>query len=945
VRRAAGWLPVLLLVPGAVVAGVAVSVPEDELAAMRDQQPLDAGTTWVYDVFDHGEPSGTRTSQVVGTASLIGRGDTLSLLPVAEVRRTYTDYPGSGPRTFTSYFAVEGRTMVQYAQEEGGTWYDIEPAVPAYRLPNEVGQRWSYDGAVGGTALSFETELVAIEDVEVSGRTFEDCTHAVTTAALDLEDSPGAEEVVDEWTCPGYGTVKLRDRIEATGQDFTEELTEFHGVEADWVSGDATPVDAATDADADAGDVAGSTEGFDRTRSYAVPDGVLGRTPAWTDIRTERGLLAPVSDGEVMVLAERNGAVSLRTTGTGEMRWRLQLRGPILAAPVLAGGVVVVADSLKRVWALSVADGTARWAHELPDVASASPIAVADLVVVPSDDGTVTALGLADGKVRWSSGLDAAARTAPAYDGTHLLVGDLSGTITALDPVDGSVGWSDALDSGVAQGPVVTDDGTLVQDGDGVVHAYDDGGSVVWQSRGRGQGSEPMAAHDGVLVSVDDGETVTAYDTDNGRRLWRRTMSGLDSPPVVVGEEVLLVTRQGEVQVLGLADGRRVDRWTLPPPAEGGEFYNDVSAALVDDTVVVTAGLDADLATTVLFAYPVTPDAQPGLVPRLEHRAVPGVAVEPPLLVGDDLVMPVLDELVKVGPDGATDRLLRSPDGLQTGAAVSDGIVVARSNDQLQARRLADGELVWKVPAGPANYGSTPVIHRSTVFYGVEGVGLSAVDVRTGAPRWTTPIPAQVSVPSPVVLPDGDVVYGGGGLARYDGATGRQEWQDPVLHMVAPAAYADGIVLAAGISPTGPPVFTAVDASTGQRVWEHEMSDPPYYLAPAVEDGVVVSVDGRVVHAYDVRSGDELWSVATSGAAGGAPVVADGHVFLTEAGIGRDQDDQAFRISVHDLRTGRFLTAWEPGSMSVSPAPNVGGAPGGRLLVPTTTNLVVLELP
>ena len=938
-RRGLGWLPALLLVPSTVVAGVAVTVPTDDLGAMRDQQPLDLGTTWSYAVFDHGEPSGTRTSQVVGTASLIGRGEDFGLTPTAEVHRTYTNYPGTGPRTFTGYFAVEGQTMLQYAQEEDGSWYDVEPAAPVYRLPNEVGRSWSYEGTVGTNDLAFETELVGIEDVEASGRTFEDCLHSVTTIPVELEDSPGAEEIIDEWTCPGYGTVRLRDRLEASDQDFTEELTAFHGVAADWVAeGDETTAAEAPDVEP----AAGSTEGFSSTRSYAVPDGSLGRTLAWTDLRPEPGLLAPVSDGDVMVLAERSGAISLRTTGTGEMRWRIQLRGPVLATPLLVGEVVLVADSLKRLWALSVQDGTARWVHELPDVVSASPLAVGDLAVVPSEDGTVTALGLADGDVRWSTGLAGVVRTSPAYDGTQLLFGELSGTVTALDPDDGSTIWSDTLDPGLAQGPVVTDDGVLVQDRDGIVHAYDADGDVLWQSRSRGLGSEPMAAHDGVVVTVTAAETISAYATDDGRRLWRRTLETVDSPPAVIGDEVVLVTRTGEVHVLDLADGREIDRWPLPRPVPDGDFFLDVSLALIDGALVVTAPLGADLASTILYAYPVSGETEAGLLPRLTGRTVPGTPIEPAVLVGDDLVVPVIDELVKVDPEGVATRLAASTDAIQTGAAVADGVVVARSNDRLQGRRLSDGEPMWEVPAGFAGYGAVPAIGRSTVFAGLGDGGLAAIDLQTGAERWTRPIPEQVAVTSPVALPDGDVVYGGGGVARYDGATGEPLWQDPDIQMFATPAYDDGVVFAAGLGFTTPAVLAALDATTGERLWQHELSDPPFYLAPAAKDGVVVSIDGSTAHAYDVATGEELWSVTMNRDAAGAPVVADGRVFLTESGNGRDLDDQAYRVSVHDLRTGRFLTAWEPGFVSASPAPNVGGAPGGRLLVPSTVGTVVV---
>jgi outer membrane protein assembly factor BamB len=937
-RRGLGWLPALLLVPSAVVAGVAVTTPGDELADMREQQPLDLGTTWIYDVFDHGEPSGTRTSQVVGSASLLGRGEEVTLVPAAEVRRTYTDYPGIGPRTFVGYLAVEGRTLWQYAQEEQGTWFEIEPPLPAYRLPTEEGREWSYEGTVGDNELEFTTELVESEDVEVSGRTFTECMHAVTTSPEEVEGEPDAVRVIDEWTCDGIGTVRTRDRVEATGVDITEELTAFHGVAEDWESDPGSGGDP-TDP------VAGTTEGFDLARSFAVPDGELGRDPAWTDLRPERALLPPVSDGEVMVLAERNGAVSLRTTGTGEMRWRVQLRGPLLATPALAGDVVVVGDSLKRVWALSLDDGTARWVHELPDLVSAAPAVLGGTVVVPSDDGSVTSLVVADGHVAWTTGLDGAARTPPAYDGESLYVADLSGTLSAIDPEDGSTIWSDTSVSGLAQGPVLADGRVLVQDQDGIVHAYDPDGSVVWQSRSRGVGSEAMSAGNGVVVTTNAAEQVAAFAADDGHRLWRRDIDKVDSTPIIVGEEVLVATRTGDVHVLDLRTGQEVDSWKVPEAEEGTEFFNDVSAALVGDSVVLSAFAGGDLVHTMLVAYPVGPGAGTGLVPRLAGRRSPGTPNEPPVLSGDDMVVPTGSELVRVGPDGATLSLLESPGTLQTGAALADGLVAARSRKKLQVRDLRDGSLLWERTSGETGFGTTPAIGGSRVVASSAEGSLEAYDLLSGRPAWSTPIPTQLFVTAPLVLPDGDVVYGGGGVARYDGATGRQVWQDPTLHMVAAPAYADDVVLAAGIDPTGGPArFVALDAGTGAVQWEHEMTDPPFYLAPGVGDGVVVSLDDRVATAYDVHTGERLWSLTMAHEPGGTPVVADGHVFLVEAANGRDLDSPDYRISVHDLRTGRLLTAWEPGAMPITPAPDVGPGSGGRVVVPTSVLLAVMEV-
>lgn len=197
---------------------------------------------------------------------------------------------------------------------------------------------------------------------------------------------------------------------------------------------------------------------------------------------------------------------------------------------------------------------------------------------------------------------------------------------------------------------------------------------------------------------------------------------------------------------------------------------------------------------------------------------------------------------------------------------------------------------------------------------------------------------------TPLVLPEGDIVYGGGGLARYDGATGEVEWQDPEAHLFGSAAYAGGVLYAASLSPTDRTgAVSAYDAGTGERLWSRPAADPPLYVGTAVADGVVIAVDSQVATAYDARTGDPLWSVTMARDPAGTPVIVDGHVHLVEGGNGHDLDDDGYRISVHDLRTGRFLTAWEPDATPIAQVPNVGPAPGGRLLVPTSVTLAMVE--
>jgi hypothetical protein len=396
--------------------------------------------------------------------------------------------------------------------------------------------------------------------------------------------------------------------------------------------------------------------------------------------------------------------------------------------------------------------------------------------------------------------------------------------------------------------------------------------------------------------------------------------------------------------VLGLRTGRREDHWSLPLPTDDSDWTVDVDPALVGDTLVVTAAAGGHLADEVLFAYPVAPDRRPGLTLEPVERALPGVPSEPPVLVGDDVVTATADGLYRVAADGTSTKLLGSDDAIQTGAAVSEGVVVARHGEELQGRRLTDGKRLWSAASGgsPA-FGTVPAVDADTVVYAVGDVGIAALDLQTGTPRWVQKVADQAVAVSPVLLPDGDAVYGGGGLARYDGATGAVEWRLPDAHSFGPAAYADGVVFATTVDPTAnTAAMTAVDARSGAVLWAQPVSDPPLFLGPSVADGVVVGFDGHTAHAYDAATGTELWSLTMGREPGGSPYAADGRVWLTEYGNGRDVGDRAYRVTVHDPRTGRLLAAYEPNGMPYAPQPAVAGTTDGRLLLPSAFGLTML---
>lgn len=928
-RKVAAWVPAALVVPAVMAAGIRVSLPEEKGEALRELHPVEVGTTWVYAVSDHGTPSGTRMRQVTGQAAV-----DVDLLDAVTVRSRYTDYPGAGVLDSTIYLGIEGASLNQYGVIANREHLAIDPPAPAYELPVEEGHSWSYDGTVGAAGLRYETTLEEIGDVEVGGRSFDDCAHFVTELQWKYqgEKAWGHDETLEEWTCPGFGPVRTTDVVAEQDLDLAEELVEFHGAAGDWFAGE--PAEPTVTAHP------GDTLGFDAQRTNAV-DGEISDALAWSDGRSARFDFAPVADDEVMVLGERDGEVSAMDHATGEMRWRVRLSGPIVAPPTMAGDRVLVADAEKRLWALSLEDGSARWVRELGDMVTAAPLVAAGQVVVASDDGLVTALDLADGRTAWSVERPSSVRSAPALDGEHVVVADGAGEVTAYALDDGAEVWSRALDGGLLAGPAVSDGRVVVGDDSGVLYGLDaaDGG-LDWEERTIFYPSEQFAVGDGVLVSVGDGVRLEAYDVTDGDELWDTGIPKTEVAPVIVGDQVVTVDAGGELTVRDLADGSTVSSWRVPLPEPGASATVESDLGLVAGALVVDAELTAEAHNASLYAYPVSSaGARPGVAFDTEVRTVPGTAAGGSVLVGDTLFTPGFDQALYRSTGLRRTEKLFTSGGLLPGVATDGDLVLTQDGTEVLAYPAGGGEPRWRYESGEPYPGMVPAVGGDTVFVPQHGQGLAAVSLADGAERWATKVDLAMGSAPPLPLPGGDVVYGGGALARFDGETGRQRWSilDGVLF--SNAAYDDGLVFADVVRNLSPSGLTAIDAGTGEQVWFHENANTQIIVGPEAAEGVVVHPDSQgLVRAYDGRTGKKLWQVQLSTPVAGHPVILDGVVYLSEVGRKEDIFQREYRISAHDLHTGRFLGSYQPPGTAFATFPSVAGS-GGAILAPASGRL------
>ena len=214
------------------------------------------------------------------------------------------------------------------------------------------------------------------------------------------------------------------------------------------------------------------------------------------------------------------------------------------------------------------------------------------------------------------------------------------------------------------------------------------------------------------------------------------------------------------------------------------------------------------------------------------------------------------------------------------------------------------GEVVWQYDT-PGEVMPTPAVVNDSLYVVTGDRHLYELDPKTGEERSTTEIGHTVSMSAPAAV--GDMLYFGGGAPQpytffaYNTSAGDFAWSTPFEDFRAglddvPPAVADGIVVTTanrGIPNTSSGetraehVAIAMDAETGEVLWQEDVgigARPKNNRsgAPIIYEGTVFfgSPTTKRAYAYDLHSGEQLWSYDT-GPIKGAPVAKDGTVFFS----------------------------------------------------------------
>ncbi|WP_267639176.1 outer membrane protein assembly factor BamB family protein [Haloarchaeobius amylolyticus] len=217
-------------------------------------------------------------------------------------------------------------------------------------------------------------------------------------------------------------------------------------------------------------------------------------------------------------------------------------------------------------------------------------------------------------------------------------------------------------------------------------------------------------------------------------------------------------------------------------------------------------------------------------------------------------------------------------------ALVDETLYVAA--DWLAAYDARSGEELWTTSSAAR---VSPSVADGLVF-GADYGSVKAFDAESGSLEWS----ASTGRPNGLTVADGTVVTGtAAGVEALDAASGDSQWSalSGVDIDTAPA-IANGTVFVADRPRDRPGRVYAFDLASGSKQWEYEVSAEDgsgahYYFIgePAYSDGTVyLACENRVAYAVDAETGEEVWQTTTNGGMNPAPAVARDTVYVGHDG-------------------------------------------------------------
>jgi outer membrane protein assembly factor BamB len=286
------------------------------------------------------------------------------------------------------------------------------------------------------------------------------------------------------------------------------------------------------------------------------------------------GLSAKIAGGmsvayETVFFGTENGEVVALDANTGEQKWRVTVKGEVLAAPAIDAGIVLVNTGSGYIFALNADDGEQVWSSE-------------------SDVPPLSLRGV----------------SSPAAVNGGAIIGTATGKLIVNIIETGQTAWEQVISSATGvtelERIVDIDSEPLVSGGNVYVISYDGTlasvelrtGRVIWKREYKS--FRRMSLSGSTLYLVDVNSNVYALDSRNGVELWsqgalkQRLLTGVTP----IGNYLVAGDKYGYLHWFDQADGKVVARLEVGGDDEDEGIYH---APVVDADIIYTQTRDGEL--------------------------------------------------------------------------------------------------------------------------------------------------------------------------------------------------------------------------------------------------------------------------------------------------------------------------------------------------------------
>jgi outer membrane protein assembly factor BamB len=200
-----------------------------------------------------------------------------------------------------------------------------------------------------------------------------------------------------------------------------------------------------------------------------------------------------------------------------------------------------------------------------------------------------------------------------------------------------------------------------------------------------------------------------------------------------------------------------------------------------------------------------------------------------------------------------------------------------------------NGKRLWAknlgVPANHYGYASSLLSFGNLLIIQYDNSNsakLLAFDMATGAVRWNKARTDKITWSSPIIAYINRtpqlILMGNPSISSYNPANGEKNWSVDFLsgEVASSPCSANGIVFGASEYSS----LIAVDAASGEKLWEASDYLPEVSSPVATQDHVYVATSYGVVACYDAKSGELKKSLETNTEFYSSPIIAESKIYL-----------------------------------------------------------------